>query len=753
MLNVTFDSALRVFHLTNGAVSYVMRLYHEGYLAHLYYGKALPEPLNVESFFYETEREGAPQPHGHEFPRLFSLDTLPQEYPGVNAGDFRLPALEAAFDNGSRCVDLRYVSHRVLKDKPALTGLPAVFAGDRDSLTLEITLKEVAGELEVRLYYTLIEGLSLILRHSEIRNTGSKPLYLNNAASLSVDFLEADFDILSLYGAHANERNVERQPLKHGIEEISSTRGATSHQHQNFVALLRHDVTEFSGELYAATLVWSGNFKAAIERSSFDNTRLTLGINDKGFNWYLEPSECFTTPEAVLVYSDTGLNGMSQTFHTLVREHLTRGQWSHALRPVLVNSWEAAYFNFNEESIVRFAKDAVNLGAELIVLDDGWFGKRDSDTCSLGDWDRIDTRKLPSGLKGLADKIHALGAKFGLWVEPEMVSPDSELFRAHPDWALGVQGHSRSQQRNQYVLDLSNPEVRDYIVRVISAVLSSAPIDYVKWDMNRNLSEVGSPAFPACRQGEIATRYTLGVYDIMERITGAFPHILFESCAGGGRRFDLGLLYYMPQVWTSDNTDALCRQRIQYGTSLIFPPQTMGAHVSACPNHQVGRVTPLITRFICAASGTFGYEMDLGRLSPEDKEEVRAQIALYKELRETLQRGAFYRLISPFEGTRNETAWMHISEDGAELITMYFKMQAEPAARLRRVRFKYLEPQARYEVVSHLHSSTPVHNIYLKEHNLKGQVFSGAQLMSAGITADRIDADAASCMWVLRRVD
>ena len=750
-MRIAFDPKTSIFHLTNGKISYVMRLYHQDYLAHLYYGKAIDEPLNAERFFYETEREGAPQPDGLEMPRLFSLDTLPQEYPGFGAGDYRVPALQVTFADGASTVDLRYKGYEILENAPHLQGLPQVRLEGKKSLTLELTLEEVAKSLEVKLYFTILEDLPLIIRYAKFTNLGQEDLRLEKAASLSVDFLEADFELIRLYGAHANERNLERKALSHGIDLISSTRGATSHQHQNFVALVRPETTEFQGEVYATSLLWSGNFAAEVERSSFDNARLVIGLNSFDFAWCLESGESFTTPQAVLVYSDEGLNGMSQTFHSLVSNYIVNENWQRKERPILVNSWEAAYFNFTEESIVRFAKDAVDKGAELIVLDDGWFGKRDKDLCSLGDWTEIALNKLPSGLKGLADKIHGLGAKFGLWVEPEMVSPDSNLFRSHPSWALSVPNHKRSQQRNQYVLDLANKEVRDYIVQSICTVLQSAPIDYVKWDMNRNLTEVGSPVFPAKRQHEIATRYTLGAYEIMERITKAFPHILFESCAGGGRRFDLGLLYYMPQVWTSDNTDAVCRQKIQYGTSLIFPPLTMGSHVSASPNHQVGRATPLLTRFICAASGNFGYEMDLGKLDEKEQEEVKEQIALYKKIRPTIEFGKFYRLISPFEGTLNETSWEFISEDGSEVILMYFKNNSEPSSRLRRVRFKYLEESASYQVVHHLHTKSIGLNEYVKNYNLEGEIFTASQLMFAGLTMDRVDADFASYLIVLHK--
>ncbi len=751
-MSIIYNEQDRSFTLQNGRIAYVMQLFHDGYLGHMYFGRALKH-FNLQRAFYQTEREGAPNPEALADARTFSLDVLPQEYPTYGSGDYRIPALEATLSNGTTTLDLRYKSHEIFQGKKSLAGLPATFASDKEATTLEITMQEVGGELEVVLSYTIFDDVDVIARHATIKNIGSGTVYLRKAASLSIDFPEADFDRIHLYGKHAFERNIERTPLNHGIEISSSTRGATSHQHQNFLALCAHNADEFQGEVYACGLVWSGNYEAATEVNSFGNVRMTMGINGFDFKWQLKADESFTTPEAVLVYTADGFNAMSQHFHTLVQEHLVRSQHKDQLRPVLVNSWEAAYMDFTEDSIVRFAEDAVKLGAELIVLDDGWFGVRDKDNCSLGDWTEINAKKLPNGIKGLCDRIHGLGCKFGLWIEPEMVSPNSNLFRSHPDWALGVPNHIRQQQRNQYVLDLSRAEVRDYVVDSICEVLGSADIDYVKWDMNRNLTDIGSAAFPAEQQQEIVTRFVLGVYDIMERITSKFPNILFESCAGGGRRFDLGMLYYMPQVWTSDNTDEVCRQKIQYGTSLVFPPITMGCHVSACPNHQVGRSTPMLSRFICAMSGNFGYEMDLGKLSAEEQEEVKSHIALYKELRPTIQQGKFYRLMSPWEGTQNETAWQFVAKDGSEVVFMYFKNQCLPQGNIRKVRLTALDENATYKVTHHLFSPSLAANAldYLSNYNLEGDIFGGDELMHFGINMDKVDRDFAGHLLVFKK--
>lgn len=751
-MSVIFNEQDKTFTLSNGRIQYVMQLFLEGYLGHLHFGKALKH-FNAKRAFYQTEREGAPNPDLHADARTFSLDVLPQEYPIYGSGDYRIPALEVTFANGTSTVDLRYKSHEIFTGKKALENLPSSYVKNGEATTLEITMQEVAGDLEVVLSYTIFDDVDVIARHSRITNVGQSDIALRKAASMAIDFPSDEYDRVSLWGKHAFERNIERTPLNHGIEIASSTRGATSHQHHNFLALCPRNTDEFQGEVYACALVWSGNFEAATEVSPYGNTRMVMGINGFDFKWMLKPGDTFTTPEAILVYSDEGFNGMSQQFHYFVQEHLARGVHQHEPRPVLVNSWEAAYMNFTEDSIVRFAEDAVKLGAELIVLDDGWFGVRDKDNCSLGDWVEINKRKLPNGIKGLCDRIHALGAKFGLWVEPEMVSPNSNLFRAHPDWALGVPNHVRAQQRNQYVLDLSRQDVRDYVVNSICEVLGSADIDYVKWDMNRNLTDIGSAAFPAEQQHEIATRFQLGVYDIMKRITEAFPNILFESCAGGGRRFDLGIICYMPQTWTSDNTDEVCRQKIQYGTSLVFPPITMGCHVSACPNHQVGRTTPMLSRFVCAMSGSFGYEMDLGKLSPEEQAEVAGHIALYKELRNTIQFGKFYRLMSPFEGTKNETAWQFVAKDGSEVILMYFKNVCLPQGNIRQLRLVGLDDNATYKVTKHMFSTSTAANAldYLSNYNLEGDVFGGDELMHFGLNMDKVDSDFAAYLLVFKR--
>jgi len=522
---------------------------------------------------------------------------------------------------------------------------------------------------------------------------------------------------------------VHRRPLVPGLQAVESRRGASSHVQNPFVALLERGADETRGDVYGVSLVYSGSFTAGVEVDQFHAPRLFIGINPFDFGWRLKPGESFQTPEAVLVFSAEGLGGMSRKFHDLYRSRLCRGTFRDKTRPILVNNWEATYFDFNADKIEAIARAGKELGIELFVLDDGWFGKRDSDNSSLGDW-FVDRRKLPNGLEDLARRVRDLGMQFGLWFEPEMVSPDSELYRAHPDWCLHIEGRRRTEARQQLILDLTREDVQDYIVRTISDVLSSAPITYVKWDMNRNMTEIGSAKLPPERQRETAHRYMLGLYSVLERITSAFPHVLFESCSGGGGRFDPGMLYYMPQTWTSDNTDAISRLKIQYGTSIVYPVSAMGAHVSAVPNHQVGRVTPLETRGHVALSGNFGYELDLTKFTDEEKEIVKAQTALCKEIRHLVQFGDFYRLLSPFEG--NAAAWMFVAKDKREAFAVYVQILKEPYAPLDRFRLKGLNPDLDYEM------------------DEDGLVYGGDELMNAGLPVPQFSGDFRSRVWRLR---
>ncbi|WP_239004622.1 alpha-galactosidase [Paenibacillus tepidiphilus] len=717
-MSIHVDAERRIFHLQTLNTSYILGIARDKYPMQLHYGKRL-RGTDVSDLF---------QPQARAFSTTvdpsdadFSLDTLAHEYPGYGSGDFREPAYEAELPNGTTVTELAYVSYSIVQGKPALAGLPAVYAeGEEEAETLVIVLEDAAAGLRAELSYSVLNGFDAIIRSARLTNIGSGALKLNRALSVALDLPHDQFELIQLSGSWARERHLVRAPLHSGRQGIDSKRGASSHQQNPFLALLSPHAGEDNGEAYGFSLVYSGNFVAGADVDQYGTTRVTMGINPFGFRWNLAPGESFQTPEAVLVYSDSGIGGMSRTYHRLYRTRLARGLFRDEPRPVLINNWEATYFGFDADKIEAIARAGQELGIELFVLDDGWFGRRDDDTTSLGDW-FVDTRKLPDGLGDLAERVKRLGMQFGLWFEPEMVSPDSELYRAHPDWCLHVPDRRRSQGRNQLILDLSRQEVCDYIIEAVGSVLSSAPITYVKWDMNRHMTEIGSASLPPERQGETAHRYMLGLYRVMDEITAKFPHVLFESCSGGGGRFDPGILHYMPQTWTSDNTDAVERLKIQYGTSIVYPASAMGAHISAVPNHQVHRSTPLSMRGDVAMSGNFGYELDLTALTPEEREEAAAQVAFYKEIRSLVQQGDMYRLRSPFEG--NETAWMFVSPDRGEALVGYFRVLAGPNAPQARLRLQGLDPDKDY---------------VLQE---TGAVYGGDRLMHAGLILPQLHGD------------
>ncbi len=637
---------------------------------------------------------------------------LPYEVPVWGTGWLGTPAVGVQNAHGDRVVKLTYVSHEIYPGKKALCGLPATYAeDDSEADTLEITMQDALTHLVVTLVLTVFAESGAIARSMRIENAGQDHLTLTDAQSASVMLYGRDYDFIHLKGSWARERSVVRTPVGQGEMRVWSQRGASGHEENPFIALCDPKASEQAGEVFAMSLVYSGSFLASAFVDNNDNTRMSIGLNPAVFAWHLDPGEKFTTPEAVLVYSDQGLNGMSHIYHKLYRTRLARGYWRDRDRPIVINNWEATYFHFNADRILEIARRAKDLGVELFVLDDGWFGKRDSDNCSLGDW-VVDRRKLPDGLDALAREINRIGLKFGLWFEPEMVSPDSALYRAHPNWCLDVDGRARTEARSQLILDLSRREVQDYVIRAVSDVLSSAPISYVKWDMNRNMTEPFSAALPPERQMETQHRYILGLYRALEEITSAFPDVLFESCSGGGGRFDPGMLYYMPQTWTSDDTDAVERLSIQYGTSFVYPPSAISAHVSAVPNHQCGRTTGMQMRGDVALCGSFGFEMDLSKLSEDDADTARALVDRVKQLRHLTMNGEFSRILSPFEG--NHTAWQFVSEDRDEALLCVYCALVKPVSAPVRVRMSGLDPAA----------------VYLDE---AGNEFSGAALMNMGM--------------------
>ncbi len=697
------------FHLYTKRTSYIFTAVKNRYLAHVYWGRRIQIPHMENALLLRWSCFDVMEPVEHPF----SLDYICREYPS-SAGDYRIPSVEVEFEDGSRECNLIFNGYCVMEGKPEREGMPSLYTEPEDNCeTLELSLVDEIKGIEVLLYYTVYEDYDVISRSVTIRNSGEENVRITHVASASVDFENSDFEMLTLPGAWGRERHIERYPLRRGRQMAGSSRGASSHQMNPFLALLDPAATEETGTVFSMNLVYSGNFTTGVEVDQVGKSRMFMGLGNEDFSWLLEAGERFDAPECVMVHSSDGLGEMSRIYHRIYRERLLRGAFKEGNRPILVNNWEATYFDFNEEKIVSLARAASELGLELLVLDDGWFGKRNSDTCSLGDW-YANLEKLPDGIGGLAKKVREQGIQFGLWVEPEMVSPDSDLYRNHPDWCIHVQGRPRSECRNQLTLDLSRTDVCDFIIETLKEILSSAPISYIKWDMNRHMSNLGSAKLSAKRQREMPHRYILGLYRVLEEITTAFPDVLFESCSGGGGRFDPGMLYYMPQTWTSDDTDPVERLYIQYGTSLVYPVSAMGAHVSAVPNHQSGRVTPLKMRGDVAMSGNLGYELDLTKFTEEEKEVVKEQIAVYKNLRNLILKGDLYRLKSPFEG--NDAAWMIVAEK--EFFAAYFQIQAKVNPGISRIKFRGLKEDAFYEDME------------------TGEIYGGDELMQIGLVVD-----------------
>ena len=682
------------FHLTNQHVSYIFRVFEKSQqLEHLYFGKQIH---HRKSFDFLIEREARSSINLNERDYTSSLEHIKQEFPGFGTTDFRYPAYELEYPEGDRISHLVYDSYTVHEGKPNLDGLPATYTETAEEAeTLEVILKDRHSSLAISLFYTVFEGRAVITRSAKFYNAGEITMKLNHAMSLSIDFPDDDFEMIHLNGAWARENHIERQPLFKGVQSISSARGASSHMHNPFFALARPETTERLGEVYGFSLVYSGNHLGQVEVDTYNVTRATMGINPYQFQWKLRPKETFQTPEVVLVYSDKGINGMSQTYHDLYRNRLAREPWKNQTRPILINNWEATYFDFNEEKIVELAEKAKDAGVELFVLDDGWFGERNDDSSSLGNWTE-NTAKLPNGIEGLSEKIHALGLKFGLWFEPEMINKDTPLYKEHPEWVIHMPKKPMSYGRNQFVLDFSNPDVVNAIFDQMDAILTKGNIDYIKWDMNRYITEPFSTILAHDQQGELYHRYILGVYTLYEKLLDKYPDLLIESCAGGGGRFDPGLLYYAPQAWTSDDTDAVERLKIQYGTSLVYPLSSIGSHVSAVPNHQVGRTTSLDMRSAVAYFGTFGYELDVTELSELEMDQMKAQIDFFKENRRLIHEGTFYRLLSPFE--ENETAWMVVSKDKREALVGFYQVLAQPNPTYTRLKLAGLDQDTVYTI-------------------------------------------------------
>ena len=741
-MSIVFDSASKTFTLHTKDTTYQMQLGPLGHLLHLYYGPRAEGCFDY--LFFPRDVGFSPNPYDLREGRGWSLDTLPQEYSGELSGDYRLCSLRLETEEGLRGADLRAVRHEIRPGKYALTGLPAAFAREDECETLAVTLRDAATGAEVELLYGVYESRNVITRAARIRNGGSAAMTLRKAASACLDLPFGSWELLHFHGRHTGERTPERVSVMNGIQTVGSNRGASSHQHNPFLILCRPETGEDAGGCFGCMLVYSGSFRAETEQDQTGAVRAVMSLGDESFSWRLQPGECFDAPEVILACSDAGLTPLSQTFHRFLRDCLCPPRFAGASRPVLLNSWEASYFDFTAESILALAREAKDLGMDMLVLDDGWFGARNDDFRALGDW-FVNEAKLPGGLRPLIDQIRAMGLQFGLWVEPEMVSEDSALYRAHPDWALTVPGRKPAMGRDQLVLDLGRREVTDWLFETFSALLCGSGVTYVKWDMNRHLSDVFSRALPPERQGEAQHRYVLGLYDLLGRLTEAFPDVLFEGCAGGGGRFDAGMLAFSPQIWCSDNTDPIARSRIQRGTSFGYPLWAMASHVSASPNHQTGRTTPLGTRAVVAMTGAFGYELDPAKLSGEEREEIRAQIARFREYEPLFLRGDYFRLMP--DGPAPVSAWQVVSEDrSAALLSVVFT-DTESNARPVHLRLKGLEPDADYEL-----TRFETFGCGRAPAAIRRTVLQGRALMRAGVTLPPMLGDYVSAQLLLRRL-
>lgn len=702
---ITFDEKRKIFKLDTLDSTYAIGI-REGYLIHLYYGKKIPDDNLLDLPFRGYFATISPK-NVHVDDYKFSLDVQPMEYSCNGSGDYRLAALSIKDSMGRTTTDIRYLDHKIYDGKPKLKGLPATYCNDdSEAQTLElITIDKFTGA-KVTFYYTAFANYSVVTESVKVENTGKETFEIEKVASCCVNFPSMDYNMINLSGVWSRERRVITRHLAHGIQSVASKRGSSSHNHNPFVALVDDKGGEDFGDAFGFNLVYSGNFSADIETDYLDCTRLVMGINPIDFTWVVEPGDEFQSPEVVMVYSDSGMGKMSRTFHDLYNNNLIRGEWKNKKRPLLINSWEGSGFDFDQETLVRYAKEAKKLGIELLVMDDGWFGHRDSDNSSLGDW-FVNESKLKGGLTKLIERVNAEGVQFGIWYEPEMISEDSELYKAHPDWCVHVEGREQSPARQQYVIDMTRQDVRDCIFNQMYDVLSKNNIAYLKWDYNRAITEPASVMLDARHSKEFFHRFILGTYELMDRITSAFPHILFESCAGGGGRFDAGMLYYMPQAWASDNTDPIERLTIQFGTTMCYPASSMGAHVSACDR------TGIETKAAVAMAGTFGYELDPKEMSEEDKEKVKEQVKNYHRYYNVIHFGDLYRIIAPTDD-EFKCAWEYVAKDKSEaLLTVVIKNRAPHDFLL--IKMKGLDPEKMYR------------------DETDGEIYSGALLMNAGI--------------------
>ncbi|MBQ9157601.1 MAG: alpha-galactosidase [Eubacterium sp.] len=689
-MSIIYQKEKKIFTLHTAHTTYQMQVDSYGFLLHLYYGRKTPGHMDYLLTYADRGFSGNPYDAGKD--RTYSMDVLPQEFPTSGTGDFRSPALIIRNADGSYSCDLRYQGHSIEKGKYRLPCLPAVYAGEDEAETLIIHMKDPVTDICVDLLYGVLPESDIITRAARIRNESEKKVTLMKTQTACLDFLTGDYDLITFHGRHAMERNMERKPILHSAQVIGSRRGTSSHQYNPMMIAAEHGATEDAGTCYGLSFVYSGSFKGEAEKDQFEQTRIQLGLMDEMFSYPLEPGQLFLAPEVILTCSTEGLARLSHNLHQCIRDHVCRGAYRDGGRPVLLNSWEACYFDFDGEAIYQLARQAADLGLDMLVLDDGWFGKRDSDYSGLGDW-YVNEDKLGESLGHLVKRVTDLGLRFGIWFEPEAINEDSDLYRQHPDWVLKIPGRDPVRARYQLVLDYSRPEVVDAIFDAVCRVLDQGDITYVKWDMNRSICDVYS--METDDQGRVLYDYMLGLYDFLDRLLARYPNLLLEGCSGGGGRFDAGMLYYSPQIWCSDNTDAMDRLHIQYGTSFGYPISAVGSHVSAVPNHQTGRVTPIETRAVTAMAGTFGYELDPYHMTEEDKNLVRDQIRRYKAYAPLIQHGLYYRLTDP--RADQAAAWEFAAEDGSEVLVQVVMQEIHGNMTNNYIRLKGLRAGALYE--------------------------------------------------------
>lgn len=737
-MSIQVNASNRLFHLQTKHTSYVFHVIEDGSLGQLYYGPKIPFKDDYANLNTREEHDCTNTRTDEDVE--FQAELLKQEYAGLGKGDYRYPAFQITYPNGSRTSEFQYRDYELKDGKARLTGLPSTFADDsNDSQTLTVKLAD--GDLELQLHYTIFADEDVIVRSTTFVNHG-KTVFLNRALSAQLDLPDANYDFIQFAGSWSRERHLHRSHLRPGTQSISSLRTASGHQENPFFMLARPHTDNNQGAVFGFNFVYSGNFLDSVEVDQFDTTRVLIGINPDEFGWKLNSGDSFQTPEVIFSYTDNGFNALSQQLGAFYAQHLINPHFAHQERPILINNWEATFMDFTEDKLMPIVERAKELGIEMFVLDDGWFGHRDDDRSSLGDW-FVDEKKFNHGIAGFAKRVHDLDMKFGLWFEPEMISIDSKLYQTHPEWMIKTPGRGQTPGRHQFVLDMSRQEVVDYLFGLMSHIIQDAKLDYIKWDMNRNITEMYGADLPADQQLEFSHRYILGVYDLYDRLTKAFPDVLFESCASGGGRFDLGMMYYAPQAWCSDDTDAIERIKIQDGTSYGYTPSMWGAHVSAVPNDQVGRLTSIDTRAKVAYFGAFGYELDVTELSDEEQATIKQQVAFYKQYRKLFQFGTFYRLETP-DTSDNVYGWETVSPDKQTAIGMRYQILNGANPAYIRYYFKGLDPERHYTV------------------NDGSEVFSGAELMNAGyfvprvmnrLQSPKVPSDFHADMFIVKAVD